>query len=61
MGDMLDFAMHQANAAHWRKIITPLPTDSKNAPPQREGKRQFDEILHIKFFPASIKQCEEKD
>jgi hypothetical protein len=55
MGDMLDSAMRQANVACRREIIAPLPTDSKNAPPRKEGRRQLDGVLHIKFFPASIK------
>jgi hypothetical protein len=58
MGDMLDSAMRQANVARRREIIAPLPGDFKNAPPRKEGRRQLDSVLHIKFSPAGIKQCE---
>ncbi|CAN5976312.1 unnamed protein product [Sphagnum jensenii] len=61
MGDMLDSAMRQANVARRRKITAPLPGDSKNAPPRKEGRRQLDGVLHIKFSPASIEQCEGED
>ncbi|CAM6008524.1 unnamed protein product [Sphagnum balticum] len=58
MSDMLDSAMCRANVARRQEIAVPLPADSKNAPPQREGKRQLDGVLRIKFSPTGIEQCE---
>lgn len=56
---MLDSAMRQANAARRREITAPLPINSTNAPPPREGRKQLDGILRIRFSPAGIEQCEE--
>jgi len=61
MGDMLDSTMRQANVAHRREIIAPFLANSKNAPPRKEGRRQLDDVLHIKLFPTSIEQCEGED
>jgi hypothetical protein len=56
MGHMLDSAMRQANVAHQREITAPLLADSKNALP-----RQLDDVLHIKFSPVGVEQCEGED
>ncbi|CAK9276440.1 unnamed protein product [Sphagnum jensenii] len=61
MGDMLDFVMRQANVACRREITTPFPADSKNVSPQKEGRRQLNDVLHIKFSPTGIEQCEGED
>ncbi len=47
--------------ARRREITTPLPADSENASPRTEGRRQFDNVLHIKFSPIGIERCEGED
>jgi hypothetical protein len=54
MGDMLDSAMRRANVARRQEIGAHVPDDLKNAPPQIQGKRRLDDVLHIKFSPAGI-------
>ncbi len=61
IGDMLDSAMREANAARRQQITAPLPINSENALPRREGRRQLDGVLRIKFFPAGIERYEGED